>query len=74
MVVSEIFDTNMNDFCQAQQAENTDPCTNYAVKYATARGYLIFYLQPGLERKFLLMRTWSGQKLCPLQYTGLPLP
>ena len=29
-----------HDFCQAQKAENTDPCTNYAVKYATARGHL----------------------------------
>ena len=33
-----------HDFCQAQQAQkekkNADPCTNYAVKYATARGHL----------------------------------
>ena len=29
-----------HDFCQAQKAENTDPRTNYAVKYATARGHL----------------------------------
>ena len=29
------------EFCQSQQAENTDPRTNYAVKYATGR--LIFY-------------------------------
>ena len=27
--------------CQAQKAENTDSRTNYAVKYATARGNLI---------------------------------
>ena len=27
-------------FCQAQKAENTDPHTNYAVKYATASGHL----------------------------------
>ena len=27
-------------FCQAQKAENTDPRTNYAVVYATARGHL----------------------------------
>ena len=29
-----------HDFCQAQKPENTDPRTNYAVKYATARGHL----------------------------------
>ena len=29
-----------HDFCKAQKAENTDPCPNYAVKYATARGPL----------------------------------
>ena len=34
----------------------------------------IFRLQPGLERKFLLRRTWSGQKLLPLQFPGLSLP
>ena len=28
-------------FCQARKTENTDPRTNYAVKYATARGHLI---------------------------------
>ena len=28
-----------HDSCQAQKAENTDPRTNYAVKYATARGH-----------------------------------
>ena len=30
-----------HDFCQADKAENTDPHTNYAVKYATARGHLL---------------------------------
>ena len=30
-----------HDFCQAEKAENTDPRTNYAVKYAAARGHLI---------------------------------
>ena len=30
----------VDDFCQARKAENTDPRTNYAVKYATARGRL----------------------------------
>ena len=30
-----------HDFSQAQKAENTDPCTNDAVKYATARGHLM---------------------------------
>ena len=29
-----------HDFCQARKAENTDPRTNYAVKYATAGGHL----------------------------------
>ena len=29
-----------HDFCQAEKAENTDPRTNYAVKYATVRGHL----------------------------------
>ena len=27
----------VDDFCQARKAENTDPRTDYAVKYATAR-------------------------------------
>ena len=32
----------VDDVCrQARKAENTDPCMNYAVKYATARGRLI---------------------------------
>ena len=30
----------------------------------------IFRLQPGLERNFLLKRTWSGRKLLPLQFPG----
>ena len=30
-----------HDFCQAEKAENTDPHTNYAIKYATAHGHLI---------------------------------
>ena len=29
-----------HDFCQAEEAEKTDPRTNYAVKYAIARGHL----------------------------------
>ena len=29
-----------HNLCQAQKAQNTDPRTNYAVKYATARGHL----------------------------------
>ena len=33
-----------------------------------------FCLRPGLEWKFLLRRTWSGQKLLPLRFPGLPLP
>ena len=31
-----------HDSYQAENAENTDPCTNYAVKHATARGDLVF--------------------------------
>ena len=30
-----------HDFCQAEKAAHTDPRTNSAVKYATARGHLI---------------------------------
>ena len=33
----QILDTKT---CPAQKAENTDSRTNYAVKYATARGHL----------------------------------
>ena len=29
-----------HDFCQAGKAENTDPRTYYAVKYAAVRGHL----------------------------------
>ena len=39
MAVPELLDTK-HDFCQAQKEENTDSQTNYAVKYATARGHL----------------------------------
>ena len=35
-----------HDFGQAEKAENTDPHTNYAVKYATARGHLTLGVQP----------------------------
>ena len=34
----------------------------------------IFRLQPGLKWRFSLRRTWSGQKLLPLQFPGLSLP
>ena len=40
MVVSEIMDTNMTFVRPHLKAENTDPHTNYVVKYATARGHL----------------------------------
>ena len=30
----------VDDLCQARKAENTDPRTNHAVKYATAHGRL----------------------------------
>ena len=33
-----------------------------------------FHLQPGREWKFLLRRTWPGQKLLPLQFPELSLP
>ena len=33
------------DFCQANKAENTDPRTNSAAKYATARGHWIMFFQ-----------------------------
>ena len=39
MVVSEILDTNMS-FVRPKKKTNTDPRTNYAVKYATACGHL----------------------------------
>ena len=39
MVVSEIMDRNMT-LVRPQNAENTDPRTNYAARYATARGHL----------------------------------
>ena len=29
-----------HDICQAEKAENTDPCSKHAVNYATARGHL----------------------------------
>ena len=32
---------------------------------------MIFRLRPGLEWKFLLRRTWPGQKPFPLQFPGL---
>ena len=34
----------------------------------------IFCLRPGLGWKFLLRRTWSGQKRLPLQFPGLSFP
>ena len=37
------------DFCQAQKAQNTDPSTNYAVKYATARGHPVRSGSEGLS-------------------------
>ena len=37
MVVSQILDTNMTF---VRMGEDTDPRTNYAVKYAAARGHL----------------------------------
>ena len=40
--MSEILDTSLT-FARPNKAENTDPRTNYAVKYATARGHLMSY-------------------------------
>ena len=50
MVVSERLDTK-HDFCRAQKAKNTDPCTKYAVKYATDRGRLILCVMGEIPRK-----------------------
>ena len=35
-----MLDTNMS-FVRPKRQENTEPCTNYAVKYAIARGHLV---------------------------------
>ena len=42
---------HQHDFCQTQKAENTDPRTNYAVKYVTARGHHTF----GATKKVLFV-------------------
>ena len=65
-----------HEFCQAQNAENTDPRTNYAIKYATARGHLD--LRRGkrtMERAPALVLEgsdkwdWSGLCLFPIRKT-----
>ena len=50
MVVSELLDTNMT-LVRPDRAENIDPCTNHAVKYATARGRLTKPKQNKLSRQ-----------------------
>ena len=52
-----------HDFCQAQKAENTDPRTNYAVKYATARGHLKLFGHTG--DNLTPQRAWRSNKLIP---------
>ena len=47
---------------------------SHHVMDASCRLLRIFRLQPGPEWKSLLRRTWSGQKLLPLQFRGLSLP
>ena len=67
-----------HDCCRAQKAENTDPCTNYAVKYATARGHLTYQslwcwtIWKALDLSFIVSRhfvkdAWlrSRGKICP---------
>ena len=46
-----------HDFCQAQKVENTDPRTNYAVKYVTARGHLTQIANLGSEKKHIKKKT-----------------
>ena len=40
----------VDDFCQARKAENTNPRTDYAVKYATVRGRLLYRCDRGALR------------------------
>ena len=51
--VQNIGNEVQHEFRRAQKTENTDPCTNYAVKHATARGH--FYL----PATFLQELGWS---------------
>ena len=46
----------VDQFCQARKAENTDHRTNYAVKYATARGRLrsLIMFRNILRKRFTL--------------------
>ena len=62
-----------HEFCQAQKAENTDPRTNYAVKYATARGHLRCSIT--LTRKVAYLKTRHPIKIgCTNSLRKLFLP
>ena len=52
-----------HDICQAQMAESTDPRTNCAVKYATARGHLKY----GIVKKKLIFKIGSCNTRSGLQ-------
>ena len=70
-----VFETFELILCQmlSSQGKNapSNPYPHYLVRLATSRPQpqsslvRIFRLQPGLERKFLLRRTWSGTKIAP---------
>ena len=53
-----------HDFCQAQKAENTGPCTNYAVKNATARGHLNRVWELQFSRREVFRNSWRTGFLC----------
>ena len=60
-----------HEFCQAhQKAENTDPRTNYVVKYATARGHLT---QPLLYLRMQLFLLTVGSFLLTVELFSLQL-
>ena len=46
-----------HDFCQTQKTENTDPRTNDAVKYATARGHLSVIQEVRMVMSFFFLGT-----------------
>ena len=59
--------------CQAQKAENTDSRTNYAVKYATARGHLTRYT-PTRNYGMLSLEPKSWQLHFWCTYSGIDSP
>ena len=60
-----------HDFCQAEKAENTDPRTNCAVKYATA---LRSFEKELADRGVGAKKSFLGERLRPLFCTFLPMP